>query len=171
MPDWFTHIVIGLILVELLPIKKKSLLLLGAILPDIIPKIVLLKLFIPLPSLLVSTNLSIIHTPLIILLSTILLAQLFKYSKYKVILWLNIGAFSHFISDAMLRHFGDAGVRFFYPLSMHKFSYGLFWPNESYWLLIPLLPSYLVIVWLKKIINHNLNKINKVKKSSEKTAN
>ena len=39
MPDLMSHLLIGLIIAELFNVKKKSLVLLGTLVPDLLPKI------------------------------------------------------------------------------------------------------------------------------------
>jgi len=50
MPDWISHILIALIIVELFNLKLKSLVLLGSILPDFFFKISTLGLFFNIPT-------------------------------------------------------------------------------------------------------------------------
>lgn len=155
MPDWLTHLVIGLVLIEIFNVEKKSLILLGAILPDLIPKLVLLRLFVPLPDLSFGL-LNSLHVPFILFLFTLLIAPVFRYDYKKVVLWLNIGTISHFLADALLRNFGNGGVKLLYPLTIEKYNLNLVWPNESYYILVPALLVYLVIIMIKKK-NHNFN--------------
>lgn len=145
MPDWLTHAVLGLLVAEIFSVRKKSLVVLGALLPDIFPKLVLLRLLIPLPHL-NYTGLGAFHTPFVFFLATIIIAPLFRYSYWKFILWLNLGAATHFFSDALLRHFA-AGVHLFYPISLGHFTLNVVWPDESYWVLIPALLLYGVVLW------------------------
>ncbi len=155
MPDWLTHIVIALILLDLwpfilpkFPIKKKSVVLVGALLPDIFPKLFLATIFIPFPE--INYNLlGAFHTPFIFFLLSILITPLFRYDWEKIILWLNIGAISHFLADALLRHF-DAGVRLLFPLSLKHYTLNLVWPDQSYFILVPALILYLAIKLAKR---------------------
>lgn len=149
MPDWVTHVVIGLLLTELLPVKKKSLLLLGTILPDILPKLALLHLFIPLPGI-NWAFLKAFHTPFVFLLVTLLIVPLFRYPYGPVILWLNVGAWSHFAADATLRLFSGGGQRLLYPLSLESFRLNWIWPEQSYLLFVPLFIVYIFIVVIKR---------------------
>ena len=148
MPDWVTHIVIALLIVELYPIQKKSLVLLGAILPDLLPKLVLLRLFIPIPSIDYSF-LSAFHTPFVLFLATLLLAPLFRYNYWRVVLWITIGTTSHFVADALLRHF-VGGVNLFYPVFLEHYTLNLVWPDQSYFILIPTIMVYLLVILYQK---------------------
>ena len=149
MPDWLTHIVIGLILIEIFNVRKKSLVLIGTILPDILPKIILLGLFFALPDF----NYEIFnafHIPFVLFLVTLLIAPLFRYDYWKVVLLINIGVISHFLADALLRHFSTAGVRLLYPFKFKAYSANLVWPDQSYFILIPAIIVYIAIILLKK---------------------
>jgi len=148
MPDWMTHIVVGLVLAEAFNIPKKSIVLLGAILPDILPKLVLLRLFIPLPN--GNYNLlSAFHVPFVFFLASIFIALLFRHNKFRIVLWLNIGAMSHFLADATLQHF-EGGVRLLYPLSLESYTLNVVWPEQSYLVLIPALLVYGGLLLFKK---------------------
>ena len=148
MPDWVTHAIIGLIVAELFGVKKKSLVLLGTLLPDILPKLVLVRLFVEIPNLSYKTF-DAFHTPFILFLATLLIAPLFRYDQRKVVFWLNLGAISHFLSDALLRSF-LGGVRLLYPFSSQRYTLNLVWPNESYLIALPALAVYLIILIVKQ---------------------
>jgi len=157
VPDWLTHVVIGLVLIELFSIRKGSLVLLGTLLPDILPKLVLLRLLIPLPDL----NLSLFkasHIPFVLFLLTLIVAPLFRYDYKKVVLLLNLGTLSHFIADSLLRHLQPSGIRWLYPFSTQRIGLSLVWPEQSYYILIPAVLFYMGIVLLKKHFNSRLNK-------------
>lgn len=159
MPDWLTHVVIGLILIDIFKVRKKSLVLLGVLLPDFLPKLILLRLFFPVQDYLNYKVLTAFHVPFVFFFFTLLIAPLFKYNYKKVVFWLNLGAISHFLADSLLRHFSDAGIKLFYPLLLNKFTLGLVWPNESYFILIPALIVYLGIILIKKKFTVNFKKI------------
>ncbi|MDP3734290.1 MAG: hypothetical protein Q8R37_03600 [Nanoarchaeota archaeon] len=148
MPDWLTHIVIAAVVGELFSVRKKSLLFFGALLPDILPKLVLLRLFIPLPAL-DYTLLSAFHTPFVLFLVTLLIAPLFRY-RYKIVVALiTLGALTHFVSDALLQHF-SGGVALLYPLSLKHYTLNLVWPEQSYLILLPALFMYGLILIVKR---------------------
>lgn len=148
MPDWFTHVLIGLIIAETFNVRKKSLVLIGTVLPDILPKLVLLRLFIPIPNINYST-LKAFHTPFVILIIILLVAPIFKYSYKEIVLLIGTGALSHMLADAALTHFAG-GVRLIYPFSMEKYSFNFFWPNESFIIMIPLIFIYITIAMYRK---------------------
>ena len=148
MPEWVTHVLIGLVLAELLFIPKRSVVLLGAILPDLFAKLVLLRLFIPIPHWNYSF-LSMAHTPFVLFLVCLLLAPLFRYEYRKIVYWLMVGGLSHIFSDMLLKHYLGGGMALLFPFSNMKFSLGLFWPDESYLLLYIMILIYLCILFFK----------------------
>lgn len=149
MPDWMSHLLIGLIISELFNIKKKSLVLLGALAPDLLPKIHLLYIHLNLPSIVSFTP---IHTPFMVFLISVLIAPIFRYNRFKTILLFNIGALSHFVSDLSMKHFVIVGTRLFYPITNKNFTLNLIWPDQSIFILFSALIIYVAIRILKKDI-------------------
>lgn len=151
MPDWLTHLVIGLILIELIHLKKKgwkSLIMLGTILPDILTKLLLVEKWIPLPE--GFSVLTAFHSPLILALFILLIAPLFRHNYRVIVLALGLGTTSHILSDLMLHHLDPAsGIMLFYPFSFVRFSFGWVWPEQSYLIFVPLLIIYLGIILVK----------------------
>lgn len=141
MPEWFTHVALGLLLAEVFNVKKKSIVILGAILPDILVKLTLVRLFIPIPNVDYSI-LGSLHVPFVFFLFTLVAAPLFRYDYLRIVLGLNLGALSHFISDALLRHVAGGGVRLLYPLSLKYYNLGLIWPEQTYLIGIALALAY-----------------------------
>ncbi|HLD72423.1 MAG TPA: metal-dependent hydrolase [Candidatus Nanoarchaeia archaeon] len=158
MPDWLTHLLIGLILIELIPLKKKgwkSLILLGTILPDILTKLLLVEKWVPLPE--GFSILTTFHKPFILILFILLVAPLFR-STYRIIVFaLSLGTASHILSDFMLHHLDPAsGIMLLYPFSLERFSLGWIWPEESYLIFIPLLLVYLGIILFKSLLKKKM---------------
>lgn len=147
MPDWMSHLIIGLILAEVFNIRKKSLVVLGTLAPDILSKIQLIYFYFG-----ISPPISFIsfHTPLMWFLLSILIAPLFKYDRLKTILLINIGALSHFLSDLTIKHFGGSGTRLFFPFSNSNYTLNLIWPEQSVYILIASLVIYLIVKVVKK---------------------
>jgi len=150
MPDLLSHLIIGLILAEVFDIRKKSLVVFGAVAPDILSKIPLLYFYF-------GNNPPIsfapFHTPFMWLLLSILIAPLFKHDKLKTIIFINIGTMSHFLSDLTMKHFTMVGTRFFYPLTNNNYTLNLIWPEQSFYILIGSLIVYLFIRLIKKNIS------------------
>lgn len=158
MPDWLTHLVIGLVLIELIPLKKKgqkSLILLGTILPDLLTKFLMVEKWIPL-----SEGFSVLtafHSPFILFLFILLIAPLFRISYRSVVLALSLGTASHILSDFMLHHLDPgSGIMLFYPFSFVRFSLGWVWPEQPYFILIPLLLVYLGLILIKKYLKERV---------------
>jgi membrane-bound metal-dependent hydrolase YbcI (DUF457 family) len=133
---------------EMFNVRKKSVVLLGAILPDLLPKLVLLELFVPIPNW-DYTLLSAFHVPFVLFLVILLLAPLFRYRYARIVWWLSLGTFTHLLSDTLLRHF-QGGIAWLYPFSVEKYALHWVWPDQSYLILMPALLSYLTIILIKK---------------------
>lgn len=148
MPDWLSHMLIGLILAELFRVKKKSVVMLGAILPDLVVKISLIGLFIHLPA---WFRYFVIHShvPVICILMTLFIALVFRYDQVRILLWMNLGVLSHFISDLTMKHF-TGGMLLFFPFTIKEYSLNLFWADYSLILVLPLLAVYLVLLYYNK---------------------
>ena len=82
MPDWLSHILIGLIIAELLNINKKGLIVLGSLLPDFFAKFYLLSFFFPVPDSLLFIS-KLYHSPIIGLVLPALIVPLFNYDWKK----------------------------------------------------------------------------------------
>ena len=147
MPDWMSHILIGLIFAEAFNIRKKSLVLLGALMPDLISKLFLLFFYLGLPN---NIGLGSFHTPIMCFLLSILIAPLFRYSRAKTILLVDIGLATHFLFDLAIRHF-TSGMRLFFPFSMKVYRIDLMWPEQSIYLLIFSLIAYIFVKAAKRI--------------------
>ncbi|MEA2037926.1 MAG: metal-dependent hydrolase [Nanoarchaeota archaeon] len=147
MPDWMSHILIGLIIVDIFNIRKKSLVLLGALLPDLIAKFFLLFFYLGLS--IKGISVGSFHTPVMCFLLSILIAPLFKYNRLKTIFILNIGLLTHFLSDITMRHF-TSGTRLFFPFSMQSYRIDLLWPEQSIYVLFLSFIIYIFIRIIKK---------------------
>ncbi len=141
MPDLLSHLLVGLILCEFLKVKRKSLLLIGSLLPDLLGKLYVIGFVTKIPY-----NLSDItyyfHTPLMCTLAILLIIPLFKGKN--VFFSFFIGAMMHFGFDIFQQHFIGGtllGVPFFYRL----YRFNLIWPGEYYYFLIPLFIIYIII--------------------------
>ena len=164
MPDWVSHILFGLILAELLPVKRKSLVVLGALLPDFVLKVVHLKVLFP------SLNteawfglLSPLHTIFGAILVAILISPLFVYPFKRFITYTSIGIGSHILLDALARvHLTNIQTILFYPFKFFTLQFN--WVRlESIWVpMSSLLVVYLIILAAKKY-SRNLNTNNNLK--------
>lgn len=147
MPDLMSHLLIALILAEIFSIKKKSLVVLGALLPDLLSKGHLIYLHLGMAP---SFSFVPFHTPAMIFLISLLIAPMFRYSKSKTIFLINLGALSHFLSDLTMKHFAIIGSRLFFPFSMSNYTLNLIWPEKSIYILIASLMIYILIRFIKK---------------------
>lgn len=147
MPDLMSHLIIGLILAELFSVRKKSLVVLGAISPDVLSHLDIMYTYFDVPRIL---NFNSFHTPFMSFLISLLISAFFIYPKYKTILLFNLGSMSEYLSDLLVKHFTGAGTRFFFPFSLYNYSLSLVWSNDSIYILITCLVIYATIKLVKK---------------------
>lgn len=105
MPDWISHILVALIIGQLFSIRKKSLLVLGAILPDILGKSKLLNLFFDDIPFIVTMISGYGHMVFPSLLVAMFIALFFIYPYFKTFLIIAIGDISHFLADGTSKSF------------------------------------------------------------------
>ena len=150
MPDWVSHILIALIIVELFNIKPKSLVLFGALLPDFFFKTTTIGNFIDIPVGEFYWILLPIHIPLGSFLFTLIIAQLFRFNYVKTIILISIGWITHYASDALFRLFlVNPQAMLFFPFSWKMFSFELLWMEQFYMVLIITLIVYIIIKLVK----------------------
>lgn len=133
MPDWLSHIIIGLIAAELFNIDKKGLVVLGSLLPDFIAKIYMLSFFYHLSDSLLFIS-TLYHSPIMGILLPALIAPLFKYDWKKTYLCIILGFMLHIMADSFTFSYGKGGI-LLYPMAHGYFSFNVFWP-EQYWLVL-----------------------------------
>lgn len=148
MPDWVSHLIFGLIIAEFVKTEKKSLILLGSLLPDILPKTSLIFFHLGIPKIF---SFSIFHTPLVASLIGILIAPLFLYNRIKASILIIIGVMGHILADLTLRGYAG-GMSIFFPFSAKGYSLNLLWPEQSLYFLLACLLAYAVIKTIKRMI-------------------
>lgn len=122
MPSLLAHIFLGMLLAYLFRVKEKSVLLFGAILPDI--KIFLYLLATPLLGLSAANSLIIpVHSPFGSLLLALFFASFLPKERYKRNLFLLcLGVTAHFALDASIYPFyGIEHYLLLYPFSWSTF--------------------------------------------------
>lgn len=129
MPDWISHIIIGLIFAELFKIDKKGLVVLGSLLPDFIVKISILSFFFHINSNFLFIT-ALYHSPVMGLIIPGLIVPLFKYNWKKTYFYVTSGYMLHIFADSFTRYYIN-GILFF-PFSYDLFSFGILWA-EQYW--------------------------------------
>ena len=150
MPDWISHILIALIVVQLFNLKPKSLVVLGAVLPDFFFKLSILGAFISIPVSEIYWGLLPMHIPLGTFLFTLIIAPLFKFDYLKTILLITMGVVTHYASDALFKNFIiNPQAMLLFPLSWKPFGFNLLWSNEYYLVLMIVILIYLVIKLFK----------------------
>jgi len=147
MPDWMSHLLIGLILAEIFNIKKTSLVIFGALLPDLLSKFYLISFYFGIDE---SFPFSYLHTPVLSILVGILIAPLFRYDRIKTTAFISLGIASHFLSDLTMRHF-HAGMFIFFPFSTKAYTLNWVWPEQSIYVLIGTFIVYTLIRVVKKV--------------------
>ncbi len=156
MPDWISHILIALIIAELFNLKPKSLVVVGAILPDFFFKITTLGIFISIPVTEIYWSLLPFHIPLGSLFFTLIITPLFRFNYFTTLLLIAVGFITHYASDAFFKSFLiNPQAMLFWPFSWKQFSLNLLWSNQYYIILIITLVIYILI----KIFKINLTKV------------
>ena len=149
MPDWLSHILIGLIFTELFNIDKKGLVLLGSLLPDFLVKINLLPLFFHVNENLIFVT-KLYHSLIMGLIIPAIITPLFKYDWRKTYIFVMVGFMLHLFADSFTKHYSDGIL--LYPFSHGFFSFNIFWP-EQYWIIMV---SSLVVYTAIKIVKNRI---------------
>jgi len=162
MPDLLTHVLVGLILVKLFKVRKKSLVLLGAALPDIISKLPLWRFF-PTSRNIFFFGLMPFHSLIGLIILTVLISFFFNYKEYKTITLISLGWISHIILDLTNKHYLIKQVYLLMPFSYKATEIGWLWQDEY---LIMLLSSIVILITI--YIIENVTKWRKIKKKHDK---
>ena len=134
MPDWISHILFGLIICHLFNIKKKSLVILGALLPDIIGKLKMLNYIFPgSPDWLIPLS-NVWHTPFPSIISALLIALFFFHQYLETAILIILGDISHFLSDGTTKSFIFDG---YLPI---------LWADQYYWAILFFAVIYAVLI-------------------------
>ena len=146
MPDWISHIIIGLLVAEVFNIDKKGLVVLGSLLPDFVVKINLLPAFFHVnDNLLFVTRLY--HSPVMGLIIPAIIAPLFKYDWRRTYIYIMLGFMLHLFADSFTRHYYDGIL--LYPISNGFFSFNVLWPEQYWIILIVSLVAYALVKLIK----------------------
>jgi len=146
MPDWLSHIIIGLLVAEVFNIDKKGLVVLGSLLPDFVVKINLLPVFLHInDNLLFVTRLY--HSPVMGLIIPAIIAPLFKYDWRRTYIYIMLGFMLHLFADSFTRHYYDGIL--LYPISNGFFSFNVLWPEQYWIILIVSLVAYALVKLIK----------------------
>lgn len=151
MPDWVSHILFALIIAELLNTKKKSLIVLGSVLPDIILKFYTVELLLPIKLDTFYWLAYPTHTIVGMLLVAFIMTIFFRYDTKIAFALLSIGGLSHLLLDLTTRYlrYNIQGLLLF-PFSWASYSLNLF-DTEQFWALIfVFIAVYFLIRYIKK---------------------
>lgn len=150
MPDWISHILIALIICEIFKIKKKSLVVLGSLLPDMLGKLSLLNLFTKVPEGFFFWITVPFHTPIGLLLMTLIICPIFKYNQKKVFSLITTGWVLHLLADLTNKHLVYSPMFLLFPFSWKTYELGILWPEEY---LLVLVPLFIIYVGIRLFIN------------------
>ena len=151
MPDWISHILIGLIFAEIFSIRKKGLVVFGSLLPDFAVKVHLFGAFFHVSDKLAFVT-QLYHSPVMGLIIPGLAVPFFRYDWKKTYLFITSGFMLHLFADSFTRLYHDGIL--LYPFSYGYFSFGLLWP-EQYWIVII---AYLAVYVLIKLAKFSIKK-------------
>jgi len=117
----------------------------GGVLPDVLTRV---------PSIFYEAShwyLVPFHTPFLLIFLYYLISLFFSEQyRRSIFFWSYGGAIAHFLPDALQKHIGF-GYAWFFPFSWKSFTCGLFWPEDSLYVLPFLFLIFLVIFWFRKI--------------------
>ncbi|MBS3122416.1 metal-dependent hydrolase [Candidatus Woesearchaeota archaeon] len=152
MPDLITHVLIGLIICELFNIRRKSLVILGSVLPDLVLKISLLSFFIDFPMKEIKWLLIPFHTPVGLILLTIIIILFFRGEYILNFLLISLGWALHLAADLTNKEVFINQMLLLYPISWKSYELNIFWSNQYWYLMIISLAIYLLIIFIKRIL-------------------
>lgn len=147
MPDWISHILIGLVFAEIFRIKKKGLVVLGSLMPDFVAKVYLLSFFFHVNSNLLFVA-TLYHSPVMGLIIPGLAVPFFKYNWKKTYLCLASGFMLHLFADSFTKYYNNGIL--LYPFSTGFFSFNFLWV-EQYWIVTL---SSIVVYALVRVYKH-----------------
>ena len=147
MADWIGHVLFAASIALFLKTDKKSLVYLGALLPDFFAKTALLGIFFAVPKDFLDAFFYPTHTLLGALLLSSLLGIIasvgFKEDVRGTVLLALIGYCSHLLLDLFNYHFLHIRGAVLFPLSVNFEIPGLL-PGEYLWFWIVLIPLYVI---------------------------
>jgi len=141
MPDWITHVAAAYFLAYGLKAEKKSLVVLGGLLPDLITKFTVFFRYVLPPDKLVGFD--IFHTPLVALLVAITIAPVFSFDYRKSVALISAGIASHFLLDSLQ---GPVGYMVLWPFSWESYTLGIIWSENLTPLAVTLLIVGIIII-------------------------
>lgn len=150
MPDWLSHLFIGLIICSLFNLKPKSLVLLGSLLPDFLFKITTIGFFIKIPTSFIYWFFAPMHTPIGSFLMALAITPLFRFKYKKTLLFISIGLVTHFAADSLVKFFLKCSqLILLFPFSWKSFSLPLIWADQYYMILFASIFIYGLIILIK----------------------
>jgi len=144
MPGWLIHLAFAYLVSKLLKIRDISLVLIGAILPDVSRVLAVLNFF-NLSAKTYYVYLSPLHSPFLVIILAIAMSLLFR-KPLKSFLYLSLGFITHFFLDQLQSAY-STGKLLLYPFSYLAFSQlNLFWADSKYMILFMII-SFIILIY------------------------
>ena len=134
MPDLISHVLLGLILAYIFNIKPRSIVVLGAILPDTLGKLKMINYLIPGAPEWITPFSNLFHNPLPLFIFVLIVALFFIIPYIKSILFISLGASSHLLADGTTKSF------------LFKGYLPILWADQYYYALLVLIVLYIIII-------------------------
>ncbi|MFH0978896.1 MAG: metal-dependent hydrolase [Candidatus Woesearchaeota archaeon] len=150
MPDWISHILLALIIGEVLNVRKKSLIVIGAVIPDIL-KIATFMSFFNVDYTLAYKILFPFHTPFGSLIVACIIALFFEYKYTTTVRLLSIGWGSHFLLDMLQTHPAFGETLIFFPFSWTNIELSILRVDQFYIALAVLAIVYIAVRIVKSM--------------------
>lgn len=151
MPDLMTHILIGLIICDIAGIKRKSLVLIGSILPDLLLKGIILSPLLNLPFMDLKWLLVPLHNPAGLIFVTCIICLIFTKDHLRIYGLIALGWASHLAADLTNKEIYMNQLMLLYPFSWKAFEMNIFWSNQFYYTIIIAALIYAAIRIVKHI--------------------
>lgn len=157
MPDWVSHILFALIIVEVFSLNHKSLVVVGAVLPDMLLKLVHLRIFFSgIPAEELYRLFFPLHTILGCLLVAIIIAPLFKEKMKVVVSLLMVGVVSHILLDGLAKvHILNVQGFLLYPLKSINWSLNVVRMENFFIPMIVLALVFVLVKFAKYVVRKN----------------
>lgn len=145
MPELVTHGIVAYAVGRLAKFQSLTLIVIGGtLLPDVIVRSAsiffkgkFVWLFLPL------------HTPFVLVILCYVVSLLYRVGERKrIFLASTLGVIIHLVLDSLQKHYG-LGYLWLFPFSWQKFEFGVFWPEESMFV-IPIMIAIGGLMYLRE---------------------
>jgi hypothetical protein len=149
MPDWIAHALLALLICEIFGIRKKSLVLAGSILPDIL-KLASVLAPIQIETFWLYKFLFPLHTPIGSLILSGFIAALLDYDFRQAMKLLSIGFLSHFALDFFQTHIIYGETLLLMPFSWQNIELALIETDSYILVTLIICAAYISTLYLKR---------------------